>query len=403
MTTLETNENESKEYLTLVQSALKDSLNASDYVQLDFNRSLRSDIDSLNLRILRVPLNGEKIEAHFLIVKTDMNGHVYSGRFVSINKDTDNQKTFSGSIRYQSMGGRPIKSYLLKKGKVQSVTNNNITSLKAEEPVIDGGELPPVVVSYTPDGGGISYADWYNIVDMAGGYGGYYSPATYTGGGGGGSSSAPVMQVDFEAPESKDAIDVSKYIKCFGTAQPASADYTITICTDLPVDNDPSQFFNWSDASPGHTYIELYKNDNGAMVQQNFGFYPATSWKTVVGPDNIASKIADDAGHEYQAKFTIQVNAAQFQNAINAVQQYSANPYNVAEYNCADFALNVFRAAGGQLNVPQYQIPGFPSTDGSNTPEGVYQSIAGLVLGGNSNATANGQKQWVGESHGPCN
>lgn len=274
------------------------------------------------------------------------------------------------------------------------------SNLMAEEPVMDGGDLPLVIVCYTDYGGSISYADWYNLLDMAGDAGGYssgyYTPAS------GGTGTAPTMQVDYESPESKEAIDMTKYLKCFGSTQPASADYTVTICVDLPVDADPSKFFNWSDASPGHTFIELYKNGDGGLVQQNVGFYPNTSWKTLVGPDKIASKIADDAGHEYQAKYTIAVTGAQFQQAMNAAQAYSTHDYNVAEFNCADFALQVFQAAGGNLSVPQYQITGFPSGDGSNTPEGVYQAIEGLVLAGNKAAMVNGQKQWVGDSHGAC-
>ncbi len=168
------------------------------------------------------------------------------------------------------------------------------------------------------------------------------------------------------------------------------------------MDNDPSTFFNWSDASPGHTFIEFYKNDNGNLIEQNVGFYPNTPWKTVVGPDNIASKIVDDAGHEYQAKYTIAVTAAQFQNALQAAQNYSNFEYNVAAFNCADYALDVFNSAGGNLTVPKFQIPGFPSDNGSNTPEGVYDAIQSQVQAGKPNAMANGQKQWAGNSHGAC-
>lgn len=393
--------NTTPNYLEQVQASLRDSLPLETYNTLDFSRSSASGIDSLHINILRIPLNGKSIASDFLVVRTDETGHIIAGRFISIAKDTSQRASFTGAISYRSIRGAPVKTLQLVKGKVRKPTSSN---LMADEPVMDGGDLPPVIVSYTPSGGGFTYADWYNLLDMAGGdggyTGGYYTPAS--GGGGGGNGSAPTVQVDYEAPESKDAIDMSKYLKCFAAAQPAADDYTVTICVDLPVDADPSKFFNWSDASPGHTFIELYKNGDGGLVQQNFGFYPNSSWKTVVGPDNIASKIADEAGHEYQEKYTIAVSAGQFQQALAAAQRNSTHDYNVAEYNCADFALGVFRAAGGNLNVPQYQIPGFPSGDGSNTPEGVYQAIAGLVLAGNKAAMANGQKQWIGDSHGPC-
>ena len=207
-------------------------------------------------------------------------------------------------------------------------------------------------------------------------------------------------QVDFEAPESKDAIDIKKYINCFGATQDAKATYTVTIAVDLPVDNDPSKIFNWSDASPGHTFIELYKNSSAGLVEQHIGLYPNSPWKTVAG-GNVSSKVADDVGHEYQAKYTISVTVSQFANALRSADAYSNFDYNVATFNCADYALKVFKAAGGQLNVPQFPVPEY--SDASNTPQGVYDAIQNLVLAGNKDAMANGQKQWIDESHGPCN
>jgi hypothetical protein len=63
--------------------------------------------------------------------------------------------------------------------------------------------------------------------------------------------------------------------------------------------------------------------------------------------------------------------------------------------------LKVFRAGGGQLSVAQYPVPEYSSA--SNTPQGVYMAIQGLVLAGKPDAMANGQKQWIGISHGSCN
>jgi len=391
-------------YIAIVQASLRDSLSPEDYSSLDFARSSASGIRSMHIKMLRIPLTSKSIATDFLVIKTDEAGHIITGRFIHISKDTTERKSFTGTISYRTLKGKRVMQANFNHGHVERNQGGRASQLMAEEPEWDGGDLPPVVVTYSPSGGGFTYADWYNLIEMAGddgyNYGSYYTPAS--GGGGGGSSSAPAEQVDFEAPESKEAIDVNKYIKCFGTTQPASADYTITIAVDLPVDSDPSKFFNWSDASPGHTFIEFYKNGDGGLVQQNIGFYPNTSWKTVVGPDNIASKIADDGGHEYQAKYTIVVSPSQFQQAMNAAKTYSTHDYNVAEFNCADYALQIFKAAGGSLNVPQLQIPGFPSSDGSNTPEGVYDAIQSLVLSGNKNAVANGQKQWIGDSHGAC-
>lgn len=391
--------NTTPNYLEQVQASLRDSLSLDTYNTLDFSRSSASGIDSLHINILRIPLTGKSIATDFLVVRTDETGHIIAGRFISIAKDTSQHASFTGAITYRSIRGTPVKTLQLVKGQVRKPVSS---SLMADEPVMDGGDLPPVIVSYTPSGGGFTYADWYNLLDMAGGdggyTGGYYTPAS-GGGGGGGNGSAPSEQVDFEAPESKDAVDVNKLMNCFGATQLTGNDYTITIAVDLPVDNDPSKIFNWSDASPGHTFIEMYKN-GGGLVQQVFGFYPDQPWKTVTG-NSISAKVADDGGHEYQAMYTVTVSPAQFANAIQAAKTYATFDYNVASFNCADYALHVFRAAGGQLNVPQFPVPGY--SDASNTPQGVYDAIQSLVLAGNKQAMANGRKQWIGDSHGPCN
>ncbi len=384
-------------YIEAVRTALHDSLSPGDFASLDFSRASASGIDSLHLHLLRIPVFLKPIATDFFVAKTDGDGHIFSGRFVSIARDSSEKKSFSGMVLYHSMKGKQIALRLMK-GHIVKSPSGAVSSLMADEPEIDGGELPPVVVTASYGGGGISYADWYNLLDMAGddgyGYIGYYSPS-----GGGGNGSAPTMQVDFEAPESKDAIDVAKYMKCFGATQEAGATYTVTIAVDIPVDNDPSKIFNWADASPGHTFIELYKNSSAGLVQQVVGFYPNQPWKTVAG-GNVNAKVADDAGHEYQAKFTISVSGAGFANALRAAQAYGNFDYNVATFNCADYALKVFTAAGGQLNVPQFPVPEY--SDGSNTPQGVYDAIQGLVLSGNKNAMANAQKQWIGDSHGAC-
>lgn len=380
-------------YLAVLKNALGDSLQPAMYRSLDFNRVSIARVDSLGKCYTRIALAGRPLETDFFIARTDLYGKLLSGRLVHIYRDSADLTSFSGLIQYTTLRGHSSPGVLFVRGRPGAQT-----AFKATDPEMDGGELPPVVVTYTPAAQGISYADWYNLEDMAGdnanGYTGYYSPAE-----GGGVGQNAAAQVDFEFPENKEAIDLQKYLNCFGSSQEAAATYTITIAVDLPVDNDPSRIFNWSDQSPGHTFIELYKNGAGGLVQQDIGFYPDYSWKTVGGGD-VDSKMSDDAGHEYQAKYTISVTAGQFTTALHAAQTYSTSDYNVASFNCADYALKVFNAAGGHLTVPSFPVPGY--SDASNTPQGVYKAIAQLVLAGNKNALANAQKQWAGSSHGAC-
>jgi len=208
-----------QDYIQVVSAALRDSLSASDYARLDFSHASASGVDSLNIHLLRIPLIAKPIATDFFVARTDAGGHVFSGRFVSIATDAGEKKSFSGMVLYHSMNGMQ-KTVRLIHGHVVKPFAGATSSLMADEPEMDGGDLPPVVVTASYGSGDISYADWYNLLEMAGdngyGYTGYYSPSS---GGGGGNSSAPTMQVDFEAPESKDAIDVAKYVKCFGATQ----------------------------------------------------------------------------------------------------------------------------------------------------------------------------------------
>jgi hypothetical protein len=211
-----------------------------------------------------------------------------------------------------------------------------------------------------------------------------------------------VITIDTEDPQNKDRIDPKKFTDCFGTVSDNLATCSITISADLPVDGHPETFFNWTDRSPGHAFIELNKSNPYGSVSQDIGFYPNTSFKVLTG-DNIGSKIVNDGGHEYQARYTITVTPAQFQAAIDKLNAASTNDYNVSHYNCTDFALEVFNAAGGGFSIPRHAIPGFEIDGGSNTPQGLYEKIAQLNAGGVTGTTRTNNKEFSGSSKGPCN
>ncbi len=179
--------------------------------------------------------------------------------------------------------------------------------------------------------------------------------------------------------------------------------YTVTISADLPTDGHPEIFYDWNQRSPGHAFIELSKSTPYGGVTQDFGFYPTSSYKLITLDNvNLSSKIVDDGGHEYQARYTISVTSAQFQAAVDAVNN-ARDTYNVGLYNCTDFALDVFNAAGGDLSIPRHAIPGFEVGGGSNTPQGLYEKISQLKSNGTSGTTTTNNKEYAGPSKGPCN
>ncbi len=393
-------------YVAVVEKALQDSLPAVDYASLDLTHAIQMHIDSANIHLLRVPIMGKDIAKDFIVVKTDAAGHIQQGKFISITKDND-ASSFNGSIAYRSLKGNPASTFAIRKGRIkqpQAFRTNLL--VKEADPEMNGGDLPEVIVySFVAVDGGINWSDWYNLLAMlnagndGGGAGGgnWY----YPGGGGGGGGTAPAVQIDFENWDSKAAIDIKKYMDCFGTVPSTNATYTISISSDIPVDGDPSAFFDWSEQSPGHAFITMTKSSGSNSVTQNFGFYPSSGVKAATG-NNTDGKMVDNAGHEFNAQYTINITASQFQSALASVNTYSSFQYIISSFNCTDYALNIFNAAGGNLSIPKYQIPNYGTPNGSNTPQGLYNAINSLKTGGNTNASAGSAKQYAGGSHGPC-
>jgi hypothetical protein len=388
-----------------IRNLLRDSVSSTAYETLDFNSFHFSTLS--NGSLIRVGFKGKSIIHDAIWIYQDRLGSIKSSKIVHSEGGMDlkaQYPTYQGSIEVSFLNGLSKQKMLIVNGGIQSTQSATIVGTNAVGKNMACGDctIPEVVVTSSYRNEGISWAAWiglwsiFNIAEQRD-----YIAIDEVGGGGGGASAGEAITIDREAPEAKPAINAKEYTDCFGSIPDAGATCTITIAADIPVDGHPETFFNWSDASPGHVYIELYKaGSNGGLISQNIGFYPNSSWKVVSGT-NIASKLADDAGHEYNARYTITVSASQFQAALTAVQTYSSYNYNVADFNCTDFALAVFNAAGPGLTIPRHQVPGFSSAKGSNTPQGLYEKISGLSEAGNKNAQTGG-KAYGGTSHGPC-
>ncbi len=394
-------------YLIKIKAALRDSMAADDFATINFDECYKNeDVNSGNY-FFRIGFRNKKVSDEFVLLKTDSTGNITKAKIVHVQWNGNEKALADITIRSSSLNRRKV-SYLKNAGngrQSESVTASDMSSLMVEEGPAGEQVLPEVVVV------GYTYYDpiptyWYFYDGMLGvNSGGSGTSYIYGASGpvGGGGGTIPTMQIDYEFPENEKTIDVKKYLDCFGTVQEADATYTVTIATDIPVDGDPSRFFNWSEASPGHTYIELYKNGDAGLIKQNIGFYPNSSWKTANGY-YIPSKMVDNAGHEYNARYSISVTNTQFQAALNAVQTYSTYDYNIATFNCTDFALEVFNAAGGDLYIPKYQIPGYPNgTTGSNTPQGLYVKLDQMDAAGYTGVQKPGIKGYGDGSHGPCN
>ena len=144
------------------------------------------------------------------------------------------------------------------------------------------------------------------------------------------------------------------------------------------------------------------KNTSGGYASQLIGFYPTNSLLSITSA-NISSKLVDNGEHEFNATYLLTISSTQFEAALNAVNQFSKNDYNIISFNCSDFALAVLKATNVNFNSPKLKIP-TQSNFGylGNSPQSVYAAIKVLQNNGNKNAQAGSEKQFAAVSYMPC-
>lgn len=411
-------------YLQNVKTALKDSLTTSDFSNLDFTKAIINRVDSVSLYFLRVPFKEKSITSDFVIVKTDKEGRVDGGKIIHLE----------GSVTNYSFNGSTVISSLNRLEKLSSPVENgyitafhSLASERVQTKLPD--DLPEVViVTYvhrTPD-----FSTWYwlnglmsfnNMQAGEGGGGNYYGTnggetgPGYSGDGGvgGGSySDAPgrdeTIYVDVDTYVDKTPIDIKAFLKCFENIPDEGATCSIEIFADIPVDNDPTKLFNWQARTPGHVFLQLKKTsaDGNQSVMQNIGFYPKSNWKNILDASPVPGKMVDDGSHEFNASLLMNVNANRFSSALGKIKELSSLNYDMDEFNCTDFALEVFNYIRTPLQIPRYAIPGASGMFGSNTPQGLFIKLQEMKTNGDpesANIKLPGIKGWVSDSQGPCN
>ena len=428
----------SDHFLQNVKASLKDSLLSDDYIRLDFSKTTLNRVDSAGLYFLRIPFTGKSLATDFVLVKTSWEGIIEKGKIVHLEgKETEygegkvKRRKFDGAVSIHSLNRKFVLNSSIDNGYITAFhpPMNSRDQTAAEY----GTDVLPevVVVAYVHTIEPISFSTWYLLNSFLsngdGGGGmtsGYYGSAeggggsSYYDGGGGGSgtyggvtgdsysgvSTDPIMLVDVDTYIDHPAIDVNQFLKCFDNIPDDGATCSIEILTDIPVDSDPSKLFNWNTQSPGHTFLQLKKSNGTQFVQQSMGFYPQTNWKNILTADPVESKMVDDGDHEFNASLKMNVTPFNFRSAIGKIKELSTMKYDMDEFNCTDFALEVFNYVRTPLEIPQYVIPG--GTVATNTPQGLYFKLNEMKTTGDpeaKNITAGIIKAYVGGSSGPCN
>jgi hypothetical protein len=140
---------------------------------------------------------------------------------------------------------------------------------------------------------------------------------------------------------------------------------------------------------------------------QNIGFYPVTDWQSIITTAPVNGKFVDDGNHEFNASIKMSITPANFKSILTEIR-YLARfiKYDVDEYNCTDFAMDVFnKIRSNKLEVPMIHIPGGIAPSGTRTPQGLYLKLQQMKRAGDveaANITIGSFKNWVADSDGPC-
>lgn len=420
-----------------LREILKSEMNASTLALLNFKKAVGNRLPN-GQTIYRIPFYGSDLLKDFIIIQLSKNGSFLKGSIVQLNGEIKDMQ-FNGFVESKTLRGRELFHFAIREGQFLSGPGSvTLDGIESQGSMADPSQtLPEVIVVSTYSNGGYNFATWVSLLsffdsDNGSSYSGVYG---YGGGGGGGTSASgsgsesgdnnppypatggpdgsytwleePLI-IDFEDQYNDPAINLTKYLNCFAQIPDVGATASIEIFTDIPVDGDPTKLFDWSNGSPGHTFIQLRKENGAQFVSQNIGFYPKTGWKTTLTSAPLDSKFVDNENHEFNASYKVSLSITELNRAISAIRANANQRYSIDNYNCTTWALQVFNGSvhpSKALSIPLYTLPGSTSTSGSMTPQGVYVKLQQMAEQGGAAAAGVTVPLIgiVGSSHGPCN
>ena len=394
-------------YLESVIAQLRDSLSPTDFERLDTTRGYLDTADGGKIRYFRVGFRGVSVAESFVLLRTDDQGDIITGRMVEMEDPIPmGPRADPGSLTLRGLAGgvllqsEVVNGYVVAfhPGLVMAVGRRKASVLDMDDDDDDDDDgpwqtLPEAIVTPGGDGG----SAYYDLGSLLGQYtaGGatYYGVANPSaGGGGGGVVTALMVKVPAEYSNSLPVINVQSYFNCFTQVPDLGATYLLQLCTDIPINGDPNESFDLSSGgvTVGHSFLVVTKSNTGVSVTQSFGFYPGETPAFWNPTSPVPSAIKDNGGHEINASITIALTAAQFATVQSTAIADAANAYSITNYNCTNYALGVFNSvASPPLTVSPFDVyistgPGTEPIHYSiaQSPEGLYNTLASLQNGG---------------------
>jgi hypothetical protein len=183
---------------------------------------------------------------------------------------------------------------------------------------------------------------------------------------------------DYSAPAS---VRLARTFECFSPLD-GKAVYSISICADIPDDNDPDRVYYKKET--GHVFLILQKTDSSPdakSMTQVFGFYPRRPVSSIVFK-TVRCDILDNSKRRYNVSLTREINADEFRFLLQTAADLARKRYNLNRYNCYDYAVEVFNALPGIDKLPVTHVR-FPLIFGKGgSPCSLYRDLEKLKANG---------------------
>lgn len=183
--------------------------------------------------------------------------------------------------------------------------------------------------------------------------------------------------LQFLALQPARVVNLSQRLKCFDPISTTpDTKYKVTIHVHDAVAGSPN--IDYSRGQVGHAYITMEKTTGTSTQSLTFGFYPnQDSWITVTN-NAVASAIGEEAANNIRRsdiRYTVDISSSDFSNLSFKARDSATKFYDLNDYNCTNYAIEVFNAAMSsdkKLSVPN------SSTTGYKTPSALHKKLADM-------------------------
>lgn len=174
----------------------------------------------------------------------------------------------------------------------------------------------------------------------------------------------------------KPSLNLQEHLRIFYPLHD-SAEYTVTVCADLPVNDKPECVYKKGE--PGHVFLILSRKDpiTTEVITRSFGFYPR--FPVTFIKKQVRSKILDNSDREYNASLEKKLTACEFALILEKCKELTKKKYNLKKYNCYDYVLEIFNSIPGIEKLPVTYVK-FPFILGrGGSPCGLYSDLKKLL------------------------